>query len=92
MPYETPIWGSRGWLKPLDDFGEDYDYEDIFETVRAGLSADGTLFAVPFYPESSFTFYRDDLFEEAGLEMPEQPTYEQIYEFAAQLHDPENQQ
>lgn len=90
--YETPIWGDRGWLKPLDDFGEDYDYDDIFETVRAGLSADGTLYAVPFYAESSFTFYRDDLFEQAGLEMPEQPTYDQIYEFAAQLHDAENQQ
>lgn len=90
--YEAPIWGAQGWLVPLDDLGEDYDYADIFETVRNGLSADGKLYAVPFYAESSFTFYREDLFDEAGLEMPEQPTYEDIKRFAAELHDPENQQ
>lgn len=88
--YEAPIWGAQGWLVPLDDL-EGYDYEDLFETVRNGLSADGTLYALPFYAESSFTFYRSDLFEEAGLEMPDAPTYEDIERFAAALHDPENQ-
>ena len=68
--YETPIWGKQGWLVPLDDFGDDYDYEDIFKGVRNGLSANGTLYAVPFYAESSFTFYRKDLFEDARLNMP----------------------
>lgn len=89
--YEAPIWGAQGWLVAVDDFGDDYDYDDIFESVRAGLSHDGTLYAVPFYAESSFTFYRSDLFEAAGIEMPEQPTYDQLMEFAAQLHDPDNQ-
>jgi ABC-type glycerol-3-phosphate transport system substrate-binding protein len=89
--YEAPIWGAQGWLVPLDDLGDGYDYEDIFEGVRNGLSADGTLYAVPFYAESSFTFYRTDLFEEAGLTMPEQPTWEEIASFAEELHDPENQ-
>ena len=88
--YETPIWGAQDWLVPLDDL-EGYDYEDIFETVRNGLSADGTLYALPFYAESSFLFYRTDLFEEAGIEMPDQPTYDQISEWAEQLHDPDNQ-
>ena len=59
--------------------------------MRNGLSADGTLYAVPFYAESSFTFYREDLFEEAGLTMPEQPTYDDFRRFAEALHDPENQ-
>lgn len=89
--YETPIWGGQGWLVSLDDLGDDYDYEDIFETVRTGLSADGSLYAVPFYAESSFLFYRSDLFEQAGIEMPDQPTYDQIATWAEQLHDPDNQ-
>ena len=89
--YETPIWGAQDWLVPVDDLGDDYNYGDIFEPVRNSLSADGTLYAVPFYAESSFTFYRTDLFEAAGLEMPAQPTYEQIVEFAAALHDPGNE-
>ena len=89
--YETPIWGKQGWLVPLDDFGDDYDYEDIFKGVRNGLSANGTLYAVPFYAESSFTFYRKDLFEDARLNMPYQLSYAQFLDFASKLHDPDNQ-
>jgi len=91
--YETPIWGAKGWLTPLDDFADDadYDLEDIFGLVRNGLSADGSLYAVPLYSETSFTFYRTDLFEAAGIEVPsEQIMYTQFAEIAAQLHDPDN--
>ncbi len=88
--YEAPIWGGLGWLTGLDDLGDDYDYDDIYESVRNGLSADGKLFAVPFYAESSFTFYRKDLFDAAGIEVPAQMTYDQLAEYAEQLHDPDN--
>ena len=84
--YETPIWGKKGWLTSLDDF-KDYDYDDLLAPVKAGLSVDGKLYAVPFYAESSFTMYRKDLFEKAGLTMPEHPTYEQIKQFADKLTD-----
>ena len=89
--YEAPIWGAKGWLMPLDDLGDDYNYDDIYEPVRNGLSADGTLYAVPFYAESSFTFYRKDLFDAAGIEVgDEQITYDEFAEIVAQLHDPDN--
>src|SRR5215510_9280694 len=88
--YETPIWGKQGMLLAVDDLGDEYDYGDILEPVRNGLSYDGKMYAVPFYAESSFTFYRTDLFKKAGLTMPEHPTYDQIKEFAAKLHDTEN--
>ncbi len=55
--YKTPVWGSQEWLVPLDDFGDDHDYGHLIPSVRNGLSHQGTLFAVPFYAESSFTFY-----------------------------------
>lgn len=88
--YEAPIWGKNGWLTPLDDFDAAYNYDDIFEGVRAGLSSEGTLYAVPFYAESSFTFYRKDLLDAAGITMPDQPTWTQIKDMAATLHDPDN--
>ena len=89
--YEAPIWGAKGWLTALDDLGDSYDYDDIYETIRAGLSADDTLYAVPFYAESSFTFYRKDLFEKAGVSVPdEQITYDQFAEIVAKVHDPDN--
>lgn len=91
--YEAPIWGANEWLTPLNSFADDpdYDLEDIFPLVRNGLSSDGNLYAVPLYSETSFTFYRTDLFEAAGLEVPtEQITYTEFAEMAAALHDPEN--
>jgi len=86
--YETPIWGKAGWLATVDDLGDDYDYADLFEPVKNGLSSEGKLYAVPFYAESSFTFYRRDLFEKAGLKMPDKPTYDEIADFAGKLSDP----
>lgn len=91
--YETPIWGANGWLVSLDDFGNDpkYDLKDIFQLVRNGLSAKGSLYAVPLYSETSFTYYRTDLLKKAGIEVPKQQiTYDQFKEMAAKLHDPKN--
>jgi ABC-type glycerol-3-phosphate transport system substrate-binding protein len=88
--YEAPLWGERGWLVPLDDLGADYGYDDIFDVIRQGLSYQGRMYAAPFYAESSFTYYRKDLFQKAGLEMPAQPSYEQIRQFARRLHDPQH--
>jgi len=91
--YETPIWGAKDWLTPLNDFADDadYDLEDVFPLVRNGLSANGNLYALPLYSETSFTFYRTDLFEAAGVEVPtEQITYTEFAEMAKKLHDPDN--
>jgi sorbitol/mannitol transport system substrate-binding protein len=88
--YETPIWGANGWLVPLDGLSEEYNVDDLLPAMRAGLSHDGTLYAAPFYGESSMIMYRTDLMEAAGLEMPEAPTWQFIREAAAAMDDPEN--
>jgi sorbitol/mannitol transport system substrate-binding protein len=88
--YETPIWGANGWLVPLDDLSAEYDVDDILPAMRGGLSHDGTLYAAPFYGESSMVMYRTDLMEAAGLEMPTAPTWQFIREAAAAMDDPEN--
>ncbi|WP_425072781.1 ABC transporter substrate-binding protein [Sagittula sp. S175] len=89
--YETPIWGANGWLVPLDDLSEGYDVEDILPAMAGGLSHDGTLYAAPFYGESSMIMYRTDLMEKAGLSMPEgSPTWEFIREAAAAMTDRDN--
>ncbi len=86
--YEAPLWAEQDWLVPLDDVGEDYDIDDIIPGIRSSLSYDGQTYALPFYGESSFTMYRTDLFAEAGLEMPEQPTWDDILSAAQTLDDP----
>ena len=85
--YETPIWAKQGWLTSLDDLGDGYDYKDLIPQVKDGLSLDGHMYAAPFYAESSFTYYRKDLFDKAGITMPEKPTYTQIAEYAAKITD-----
>jgi sorbitol/mannitol transport system substrate-binding protein len=89
--YETPIWGKNGWLVPLDDLGADYDVDDILPAMRGGLSYDGTLYAAPFYGESSMIMYRTDLMEKAGLTMPDAPTWEFVAEAARAMTDKENE-
>lgn len=90
--YETPIWAKQNWLVPVGDFSSSYDYNDIFPSVKSSLSENGKLYAVPFYAESSFTYYRKDLFDKAGLTMPKQPKYDEIEKFAKKLTDKSKQQ
>ena len=89
--YETPIWAAQNWLVSLDDLPESYDAGDILPAMRAGLSHDGTLYAAPFYGESSMVMYRTDLMEQAGLEMPDAPTWDFIREAAAAMTDKDNE-
>ena len=85
--YETPIWAKKGWLVPLKDLPTSYDVNDLIKPVREGLSYRGQLYALPFYGESSITYYRRDLFASKGLTMPAQPTYADIERFARVLTD-----
>jgi sorbitol/mannitol transport system substrate-binding protein len=85
--YEAPQWGKRGWLSPIANLPADYDLNDVIKTARDSLSYNGQLYALPFYVESSMTFYRKDLFAAKGLKMPDQPTYDQIEQFADKLTD-----
>lgn len=88
--YETPIWGKAGWLVAFDDLSQEYDVDDILPSVREALSYEGKLYSVPFYAESAMTYYRKDLFEQAGLTMPDQPSWHDIAGFAEALDDKAN--
>ncbi len=85
--YEAPIWGANDWLVPLDDLSAEYDVDDILPAMAGGLSHDGTLYAAPFYGESSMVMYRTDLMEAAGLEMPDAPSWAFIAKAARAMTD-----
>ncbi len=87
--YEVPLWGRRGWLAPVPPLPAAYGVDDLFPSVRAGLTHAGQLFALPFYAESSITYYRPDLFKAAGLTLPAQPSWSDIAHAAARLHQPD---
>ena len=88
-PLEAPVWGQRGWLLPLNDrLDVGYVVDDLLKPIRDAASFAGKMYALPFYAESSLTYYRKDLFQQAGLTMPAQPTYGDIARFAKALNDP----
>ncbi len=89
--YEVPIWGRNGWLVSLNDLPGDWDVDDLLPAIRAGLTVDGELYAAPFYGESSMVMYRTDLMAQAGLTMPDAPTWNFIKQAAAAMTDRDNE-
>lgn len=85
--YETPIWAKKGWLQELKPDAA-YDVDDLLPAMRSGLSSDGKLFAAPFYGESSMLMYRKDLTDKAGIKFAERPTWNDVRDAAAKIHDP----
>lgn len=87
--YEVPFYAKNGWLAPLDsDISNDpgFDQNDILPSMRKSLTgADGKVYAEPFYGESSFLMYREDVFQAKGLTMPPHPTWQQVADLTAQV-------
>ena len=64
--FEAPQFGRNGWLVDLNEYAEGdegYMLDDIIPAVRDGLSYEGGLYAAPFYAESSFVMYRQDVLD-----------------------------
>jgi sorbitol/mannitol transport system substrate-binding protein len=96
-PFEVQAgWAKNKWLLPLNPLfaalpeqeRNKYNIDDLIPTIRAALTVDDQLYGLPFYGESSFTMYRKDLFDAAGLKMPDAPTWDDIRSFACKLNDP----
>lgn len=95
--YDTALWGANEWLLSIDalaerypQIAEGYGFDDLLPAIADGLSYDGELFAVPFYGESSFTMYNERILDEAGLTMPDAPTWQEVRDIACEVHDPAN--
>lgn len=86
---EAPIWGAAGWIEPLE-FSDAYDIDDMLTPIRNGLSHDGTLYAAPFYGESSMVMYRKDLTDAAGVTISDNDSWDNIKAAAAAIHDEDN--
>ena len=85
---EAPIWGAAGWIEALD-FGAEYDADDILPAIRAGLSHEGTMYAAPFYGESSMVMYRKDLTDAAGVTIADNDSWDNVKAAAAAMHNPD---
>jgi sorbitol/mannitol transport system substrate-binding protein len=87
--YETPQFGQAGLLQDLTPMAKAdaaYKFNDVLPAVRNGLSANGKLYASPFYAESSFLMYRKDVLAAKGLTMPAKPTWDQVAAIARKVN------
>ena len=87
--FEIPIYARSGWVAPLDDYvaaDAAFDQGDVLGPLTASLSGDdGRLYGEPFYGESSFLMYRKDVLDEAGIQMPANPTWQEVADIAARV-------
>jgi multiple sugar transport system substrate-binding protein len=80
-----------GYLEPLEEYLNDpsltdlewYDFEDYAEDIIASGYSDGRLVMIPFTAEWFLLWYRMDIFDQLGLEVPS--TFEELEETAARL-------
>jgi len=88
--FETPQWAKDGWLLNLSDYAKKtpgYDENDFISSLRDSLSYEGNMYSVPFYGESSFLMYRKDLFEQAGINVNQDPNYQPTWQEVGQWAD-----
>jgi sorbitol/mannitol transport system substrate-binding protein len=87
-PYEAPQFGASGLLQnltPLARRDRSYRFNDLIPAVRNALSANGRMYASPFYGESSFVMYRKDVMRANGVTVPARPTWDQIARIARRI-------
>jgi multiple sugar transport system substrate-binding protein len=86
-------FSANGWYVGLDDFinnpsltSPEFDFADFGEGLRRTLVVDGATISIPWEMQTALMYYRKDLLEAAGLELPN--TYQEWEQAAAQIHDP----
>jgi multiple sugar transport system substrate-binding protein len=94
--YFTPLQDGKkffknGWLLPLDEYvkkSPQIDFEDFSKPSVASISIDNKLAGIPLLSEQEILYYRKDLLEKAGLQVPK--TLDELEAAAKKLHDPAN--
>lgn len=88
---EGLLFQQNGWvndLTPLATEDAGWNFADFQPGPLGTVGTGDFLFAIPIVTERQALYYRTDLFEEAGLDVP--TTLEELEAAAAALHDPDN--
>lgn len=65
----TAEFAKAGWIRPLPE--SFIDPADFLGGPIESVTYEGTLYAVPWFTDAGVLYYRADLLEQAGLEVPE---------------------
>ena len=89
--FEVPIWARNGWLLPFSAPPSNYDMKDIIPIAKQSNTFRGETYGLPFVGETTLTFYRKDLLQNAGISLPEQMTYKNLSAIATLVQNPQSQ-
>ena len=91
-PFESPQVGVNQWLSErrlLTDADVGFDLAGFVPPLLEANSTDDGLFAVPFTAESSIIMFNQQIIDEADIDFPENPTWQQVADIARQLDSDE---
>lgn len=75
-------WAAVGWMMPLNDlvekYWDEYNLGDIPQAAWDGATIDGQIYGVPIVGNTLHLIYRQDVWDELGLKVPE--TYDEVIE------------
>lgn len=73
-PQDLAEFASNGWLTPMDDYiqkyWDEYNFGDIPQYLWDAYSYDGHIYGIPSHQWAMDLFYRTDLLEAAGIDVP----------------------
>lgn len=82
---QAPLFTHAGAFEDLSDMYEELGGDDLIESFITQGSVDGTVYSVPYYSGARAVFYNKEMFEEAGVEVPE--TLDELQDVAVKLQE-----
>ncbi|MCF7876559.1 ABC transporter substrate-binding protein [Candidatus Bipolaricaulota bacterium] len=71
----------------IDRFGIEVEWDDYIDSALNYYRVGGKLWGFPWNSSNAILYYNKDKFEEAGVTIPEKPTFEDIVEISQELVD-----
>lgn len=72
---QLPEWAGAGWILPLNDlveeYWDEYNLGDIPQTAWDAATLDGNIYGIPMVANTLHMIYREDVFTEMGIEVPD---------------------
>ncbi len=81
-----PELAAAGWLLPLNEWFPPEEQAKYIPAMIDAQTVDGKIYGVPHLTDFGALFYRKDILEEAGIELPN--TWGEMVEIAQKFHNP----
>jgi multiple sugar transport system substrate-binding protein len=84
----VPKFAAQGWLRPLDDWFPKEEQDEFLPGDILGSTYKGNVYRVPTQSDGGMLYYRKDLLQKAGLNVPQ--TWDEMVAAAKKIQSPPN--